>query len=147
MKLSPRDRTGPQRAQSHPSIRHRSSCLPPAHVPLAPGQGLEPPAKGPLCPRVGASGLTCLAERDALSGPRAAACPQCWAFQEPLPIYPCKGPLPCLGNVCGDNTVFRPQTGNGQLIISGNSIYYLNNLVTHTDNIFFLKKYSLQSFL
>ena len=50
--------------------------------------------------------------------------------------------LHCSRKVCGDNTVFCPQTGNGQMTIPGNRIYYiyLNKLVTEITNFLSLKR-------
>lgn len=117
-----------------------TSLLP--HVPQAPYRVLEPPWKGgPFALSVGASRINCLGERDVGSGSRTATCPGCWILMGAA-VYLSHKDLPRLRDVCGDNTVFCPQTGNGQMTIPGNRIYYiyLNNLVTEIANFLSLKR-------
>ena len=90
-KLRPRERTGFQKTQNPPSIRHMSSRLPYASSSTNPWSRPEPPwERGPLAPSVGASRITCLREQGVGSGSRAAACPDAGVSWVLLPIYPAK---------------------------------------------------------
>ena len=89
--LRPRERTGLQRTQNPPSIRHMSSRLPPVSGPTDPCSRPEPPwERGPLAPSVGASRITCLREWDVGSGSTAAACSDIVVSSLCLSIYPAK---------------------------------------------------------